>query len=149
MQYRLQLPDDTIADTNEDDVAIVDSTLYKGMNKCMISIKRQRSTDGPQLSKLVETAIHTTLSTWFFIVNFESSITPRSRTVSSGNTSTPPTFNGILFIFASICGEPSQINCVLSAFNLSQLDDIHLSTFSMQCRSWTADMDSSVDKQPA
>jgi len=61
MQYRLQLPDDTIADTNEDGVAIIDSPMYKGMGKCMSSIKRQRSTDEPQLSKLVETATYVSI----------------------------------------------------------------------------------------
>ena len=40
-QDGLQLPGDTIADTDEDGVAVVDSTVYKGMDKCMGSIKRQ------------------------------------------------------------------------------------------------------------
>jgi len=60
-RYRLQLPDDTIVDANEDGVAIIDLTMYKGMGKSTCSIKRQRSTDGPQLPKLVETATYETI----------------------------------------------------------------------------------------
>jgi hypothetical protein len=41
MQNRLQLPGDTIADTNEDGVAVVDSTVYKGMEQRVSSVKRQ------------------------------------------------------------------------------------------------------------
>jgi len=37
-------------------------SVYKGMDQSVSSVKHQRSADGPQLSKFVETAtIHTTL----------------------------------------------------------------------------------------
>jgi hypothetical protein len=55
MENRLQLPDDNIADTNKDGIAVVHSTVYEGMDQCMGSVTGQRSADGAQLSKLVET----------------------------------------------------------------------------------------------
>jgi len=115
---RLQPPDDTIADTNEDGVAIIDSTMYKGMDKFMSSIKRQRSTDGPQLLNLVETATYDTIHV---ILHPQLRIKDNAKVTHSIKWKHIDTTNTSWYLvyFRQYCGEPSQINCVLSAFNLS------------------------------
>ena len=62
--------------------------------------------------------------------------TPRLRTMFNGAIWTPPSISGRL---ASCWRVPSQMNCVISPFNLRRYDDIHWSIFLMHSKSWVED----------
>jgi len=58
MQNRLQLPGYTIADTNEDSFAVVDSPVYKGMDQHQAAAQVWAASSVNNLRKLVETATY-------------------------------------------------------------------------------------------
>ena len=75
---------------------------------------------------LVKTAADDVCDIHASMVSPSSMVTPRSRTLSTGLIVWQPMCSGMMLIIASFWRVPSQMNSVLSAFNLSRFDDIHL-----------------------
>ena len=56
IEDRLKLPHNNVCGTVKNDVAVVDTTWYERMDQCFGGIRGEWSSDGSQLSQLIETA---------------------------------------------------------------------------------------------
>ena len=99
------------------------------MYQCLRSRMRERFPDCMNLAKLVEQSPTHSVHMVLRVLSIK---TPRSLTFDWTSTVPAPRFTDWMSTFPRLKELPSQMNCVLSAFNLSRFDDIQLSISPMQ-----------------
>ena len=100
------------------------------MDQCFCGIRREWTSDGSQLSELIETASSDVVYMQV-IPSSLSNVTPRFLAEVEDSIQCSSIVVVFVSIFASCCLDPSHKNCVLSEFSFSRFDFIHPSTLSM------------------
>ena len=142
----LQSSYDNVCGTVNDTVAIIDTTWYEGMDQCFRGIRGKWSSDGSQLSQLIETASSDVVDMQVIPCSL-SNVFPRFLAEVEDLMECLPIVMVFVSIFANCCLDPSHKNWVLSQFSFSRFDFIHPSTLSMHSANLRAAVDWSTARQ--
>ena len=123
----LEFLQQAVTDTVQQAVAVIQAATDECMHQRFIRIYSQWRPDHSNLSHQ-EKQDRQSDATWSAMLSWPSITTPRSDTVVENWTLADSRDSSVVESLSSCCRVPSHTSCVLSAFILSRLLDIHAST---------------------